>query len=334
MYINAEITKLVWSKLTRQTFKLYFCKIILFFDTGRISGKMAETKQQKIFKRWITKLKDKNRLVILNDETLEEKFSFRLSRLNVFILIGSIAILLVFITSYIIAFTPLKEYIPGFGGIAGQRDWYKFQLRLDSLEVAMKDKDLYIYNIKNIIANKEIVDELPEKAGPTQNYKDIDLKNSPEDSMLREEVENAERFSLEKDKTGLVQSNQSALGAFLFFVPVKGTISNSFDSKEGHYGIDIVAKRNEAIKSVLDGTVIFSDWTLETGYSIGIQHTQNMISIYRHNSSLLKKQGAYVRAGEPIAIIGNTGEMSSGPHLHFELWYNGSPVNPKNFIAF
>jgi murein DD-endopeptidase MepM/ murein hydrolase activator NlpD len=111
-------------------------------------------------------------------------------------------------------------------------------------------------------------------------------------------------------------------------------VTNSFSSSTRHWGVDIVAKPNEAIKATLDGVVIFSDWTLETGYTIGIQHQQNLISVYKHNASLLKKTGAYVRAGEPIAIIGSSGELSTGPHLHFELWYNGSPVNPKDYMAF
>jgi murein DD-endopeptidase MepM/ murein hydrolase activator NlpD len=127
---------------------------------------------------------------------------------------------------------------------------------------------------------------------------------------------------------------RSSIVGFLFFTPLKGIITSEFNPAQGHYGIDIVSKQNEAVKSVLDGTVIFSNWTLETGYVMSVQHSQNIVSIYKHNSVLLKKTGEYVRAGEPIAIVGETGEQITGPHLHFELWNDGRPVNPKDYITF
>ena len=297
---------------------------------------MADQKRKKRVKKWFSKLRNKYRLVILNDETLEEKLSFRLSRLNVFVAIGSLSIALVFITSYIIAFTPLKEYIPGFGSMAGQKEIYTLQIKADSLETAMKDKDLYILNIKNIISGKELVDQLPSKPDCTKIYKNITLKKSREDSLLRMEIENQDKYSVSRQKYGQSDNRQvqPAISSYLFFTPVKGIVTNNFDPLNQHYGIDIVSKPNEPVKAALDGTVIFSDWTLATGYTITVQHQQNLLTVYKHNSSILKKAGTYVKAGEPIAIIGNTGELSTGPHLHFELWFNGNPVNPKDYISF
>jgi len=297
---------------------------------------MPGQKQEKHRFLWLSRLKFKYRLVILNDETFEEKLSFRLSRLNLFVSVGSASILLFFVFSYIIAFTPLREYIPGYASVSAKRDVYQLQRQADSIESALKDKDLYIYNIKNIISGKEIVDKIPEKGtATTPVYKDIQLKSSKADSMLRAEVENKDQYSLSTPGgEELPAAPRTGISNFFFFTPLKGLVTNSFSPTSNHLGIDIVAKPNEPIKATLDGTVIFSDWTLETGYTIGIQHQQNLISIYKHNASLLKKPGTYVKAGEPIAIIGNSGELSSGPHLHFELWYNGSPVNPKDYMAF
>jgi murein DD-endopeptidase MepM/ murein hydrolase activator NlpD len=295
---------------------------------------MASDKRGNSRRRWIEKLRFKYRLVILNDETLEEKLSFRLSRLNVFIVLGSMAILLVFITTYIIAFTPLREYIPGYASVSNTKEIYRLRVKTDSLDEAMKNKDLYIINIKNIIEGKELVTELPSKQQTPVNYKNITAKKSKEDSMLRLEVENMDKYSLSEGEGEELKTYRSNISSFLFFTPLKGLITNNFDPATHHYGIDIVAQKNESVKATLDGTIIFSDWTLETGYTIGIQHQQNLISVYRHNASLLKKQGVYVRAGEPVAIFGGSGELSSGPHLHFELWYNGTPVNPKDYMAF
>ena len=154
--------------------------------------------------------------------------------------------------------------------------------------------------------------------------------------MLRVEVEGQEKYAVSSRHSSSSSHQQpvSEITSYLFFTPVKGIVTNNFDPLNHHYGIDIVAKPNEPVKSILEGTVIFSDWTLETGYTIAIQHQQNMISVYKHNSSILKKTGSFVKAGEPIAIIGNTGELTTGPHLHFELWYNGNPINPRDHISF
>jgi murein DD-endopeptidase MepM/ murein hydrolase activator NlpD len=295
---------------------------------------MAREKSKKKEKKWVIKLKDKYRLVLLNDQTLEEKLSIRLSRLNVFIVLGSLTIFLIFITTYIIAFTPLREYIPGYASVTSQKAVYEIQLRADSLEVAMREKDLYLENIKNIIAGKEMLTELPVKRDTNTDYKNITLKSSKADSDLRAEMERQDQFIITQESPDQAKTTNYNLSSFLFFTPLKGYVTNNYDPIDKHFGIDIVARKNEVVKSTLEGRIIFADWTLETGYTIGIQHQGNLISIYKHNASILKRTGSYVKAGESIAFVGGSGELSSGPHLHFELWYNGNPVNPRDYMSF
>ncbi|MFA5783162.1 MAG: M23 family metallopeptidase [Bacteroidales bacterium] len=270
----------------------------------------------------------------MNDETLEERLSFRLSRMNVFVVAGALIILLIIITTYIIAFTPLREYIPGYGSSESNRNIRELMLKADSLEEDLKNKDLYLYNIKNIIEGKEIAGTLPEKPDSTATgYDKIAFTKSKEDSMLRAEMEKQDQYNIAVIENSST-SSVSSISNFFFFAPLKGMITNNYDPAEEHYGIDIVAAKNEAIKATLDGTVIFAGWTLKTGYTIALQHQENLISVYKHNSALLKKEGDYVKAGEAIAIIGETGELSTGPHLHFELWYDGVSVNPDDYMVF
>ena len=234
-----------------------------------------------------------------------------------------------------IAYTPLKEYIPGYPNVQQKDDLYHLNKIADSLMANAQQNNLYIRNIKRIIENKDMAETPPEPVGQLNNYDTITDRKSPQDSALRVSFENQTKFNLfprnevELEATGKAQIyNQS------FFKPLNGIITAKFAPLEKHYGIDIVAPHNDAVKSVLDGTVIMSAWTLETGYVIVIQHAGNLISVYKHNAVLLKHEGDFVKAGEPIAIAGNSGEISTGPHLHFELWYNGNPVNPTNYINF
>lgn len=299
-------------------------------------AKKKKNKKQKFF----NKLKNKYKLVILNADTFEEKFSLKLSPINVFVIAGSASILLIFLTTYIIAFTPLREYIPGYTSTNMKTAMYKLLLKADSLENSINAKNLYIENIKSIISGQEIVDKIENQPQSTNiKHENTALKNSKEDSMLRAEIENIDNYTVNFSNNDKVSQKNyygsyASIKDFFFFSPLKGMTTNLFDPAGNHYGIDIVAGKNEAIKATLDGTVIFSGWTLATGYVIALQHANNIISVYKHNSALLKHQGNYVKAGEPIAIIGETGELSTGPHLHFELWFNGNPVNPKDYIVF
>jgi murein DD-endopeptidase MepM/ murein hydrolase activator NlpD len=272
-------------------------------------------------RNWISRLRNKYRLVFMNDETLEERFTFRLSRLNVFIALGTMTIILIFLTSILIAFTPLREYIPGYTNIGIQKRLYELQIKTDSIERDLSKKDLFIKNLKDIINGKDLPSDVPVNIKERQNYSEIKIRKSVEDSLLRMEIENQNKYNIIRSgSSDMAFGHEKAIGNILFFTPMKGIITNEFNPSENHFGVDLVAKHDEAVKAVLDGTVILSDWTLETGYVIVLQHKQNLISVYKHNSALLKKCGEFVKVGNPIAIIGESGELTTGPHLHFELW--------------
>ncbi len=294
-------------------------------------------KEKKNKQSFFQKLRNKYKLIVINEKTFEERFTFRLSRLNVFIVIGTISILLVVATIYIIAFTPLREYIPGYTNVKMQKNLYNLVLKTDSLQIELNRRDFYIEIIKNAMEGKSIsnIDANFTNSENKNNYDSISLTKSVEDSLLREEFENLDKFNLlySDEETGAAFSS-SSISSYFFFTPLKGKIINGFNLKNKHYGIDIIGKENDVIKATLDGTVIFSTWTFETGYIICIQHQANIISVYKHNSALLKSEGNFVKAGESIAILGNSGKLTTGPHLHFELWYNGNPVNPADYMTF
>ena len=278
----------------------------------------------------IQRLRHKYRLVILNEETFEEKVSLRLSQLNVFVIVGMSSLTLILLVILLIAFTPLREFIPGYANVNVRKQGVENFLKSDSIELALLHNNLYIDNIKHIIEGDPITFDDVTYIDSTVDYNDITNEPIEEDSVLRNMVETEEKYSL-FNKAGSTPGN---ISSFIFFTPLVGTVTNQFNIKTHHFGLDIVAPKNEAIKATLDGTVIFAEWTSETGYVIQLQHADNIISIYKHNSALHKKVGDHVKAGEVIAIVGNTGEFSTGPHLHFELWYNGIPINPEDYMMF
>ncbi|MCM4161978.1 MULTISPECIES: M23 family metallopeptidase [unclassified Arenibacter] len=275
------------------------------------------------------KLLHKYRLVILNESTFEEKISFKLSRMNVFVT-GSLFIIgLIGFTILLIAFTPLREYIPGYSSTKLKRQATELTYRTDSLVATLNYTNRYLDNIRKVlrgdIENNEINrDSLFDQY--TLDPSTIDLTPTKEDSLLRAQV------ALE-DKYNLFERNINSTGQVLFS-PLSGTISQEFDAENEHFAVDIVAPTDSPIKAVANGTVIFAEWTAETGYVIILEHMDGLISVYKHNGSLNKGQGDVVRSGEVIASVGNTGELTTGPHLHFELWSNGSPIDPLNFIDF
>lgn len=276
------------------------------------------------------KLKYKYRFVILNDETFEEKFNFRLSRLNVYTALGVGSLLLIALVTVLIAFTPLREFIPGYTDVTIRKTGIENTLKLDSLENVLRQKEQYLTNINRIIQGEPINFNDSLVVDTTINYKNIVNEKIPEDSLLRVMIETEEKYNLFKS----AGRTPSSISSLIFFNPLKGIVTEQFNARKQHFGVDLVAPKDEAIKATLDGTVIFAEWTSETGYVIQLQHSNNLISIYKHNSVLHKKQGDKVKAGDVIAIVGNTGELSSGPHLHFELWYNGIPLNPEEYMLF
>jgi murein DD-endopeptidase MepM/ murein hydrolase activator NlpD len=277
------------------------------------------------------RLRDKYRLIIYNDNTFEEVGFIRLTGFNLLWILGALSFIMVSLTFVLIAYTSVRELIPGYPDTNIRREIVMNALRLDSLEHEIVKRDLYFQNINSIIMGRK-----PANVGDTSSQKNqeknIVFSKSPKDSLLRLQVEDEEQFNL------AVNTNEkyvtTNLSQIHFFTPLRGVVTNGFYSETNHYGTDIVAGPNEVIKATLDGTVILASWTLETGYVIQIQHENNIISVYKHNAELLKKAGSRVVAGEPIAIVGNSGELTSGPHLHFELWFNGRPLNPEDYIVF
>ncbi len=292
-----------------------------------------EDKKGSLLKRLQKKMNDKYRLVIMNDTTLERKFSFRLTRMNVFVAVGALVMILVIATTFLIAYTPLREYIPGYGDVSMQKELYALVQKADSLQTEVILREKYMQNIRDVINGKDFSMKNIQKPSDTakKDYNNLDVSKSKEDSLLRQEFEELDQYSL---MTPGIQGSDPTISNYFFFTPVQGTITNGFNPAARHYGIDIVAQKNDAVKAVLDGTVLFSTWTLKTGYVIAIQHQSDIISLYKHNSALLKREGDYVKAGDPIAIVGNSGEVTTGPHLHFELWYKGKAVNPREYITF
>tara|TARA_R110001632_G_scaffold90568_1_gene194520 strand:+ start:25989 stop:26858 length:870 start_codon:yes stop_codon:yes gene_type:complete len=275
------------------------------------------------------KLTDKYRLVVLNENTFEERLALKLSRLNVFIFGGVFSIFLILGTILLIAFTPIKEYIPGYSSTKLKTDATKLTFETDSLKNRLAVLENYTKSIKSVLTGEitadDTIDSIQELSKRTQ-IDESKLNATKQDSIFREKIESRDRFPLSDELQNKVK--------IVFFAPISGTVSQSFNSENKHFALDVVAKTGTPVKAVADGTVIFSEWTTETGYVIIIKHANNYISVYKHNGTLLKEQGDLVQSGEAIASVGSTGELTTGPHLHFELWSDGYAVNPTNYIDF
>lgn len=283
--------------------------------------------KEKRAKKFRKKLLHKYRLVILNEETFEERFSFKLNRFNVFVFSTLFALFLILLTTFIIAFTPLREYIPGYSSTSLKKNATQLTYKTDSLQQIIDVNEQYLASIKKVLTgdvktinfNKDSIIEVA-KTDPS-----VLIRTSRKDSLLRQAV-------AKEDKYNPLTAPQ--VQAYILFAPVKGTITEGYDSKRKHYAVDVVTIKDSPVKAVADGTIIFAEWTAATGYVIILKHDNNLISVYKHNAMLTKEQGEIVKAGEVIGTVGNTGELTTGPHLHFELWRDGFPVNPTSFIDF
>lgn len=288
---------------------------------------MAKTENNKR-RNW----RDKYRFSVYNDKTFEEVWHIRMTRYNGFLVLTFILLTVVTITTSLLSFTNLREFIPGYPDGNTIRNIRMNVTKLDSLERELELRDQYFRNVNAIISGREPLDRV---AGQDTmvNYENITFNRSQEDSLLRVQVEQEEQYNLTLS-FGFRDDNVS-LANIHFFPPVKGIVSGNFDPRTKHYGTDIVTSPKAVVAATLDGTVIFTGWTMETGYVIQLQHSNNLISVYKHNATLLKEAGDNVVAGESISVIGNSGELyTSGPHLHFEIWYRGEPLNPQNYILF
>lgn len=275
--------------------------------------------------------RDKYKFAIYNDTTFEEVWRVRITQYNAFLLIASLVLFLIGATASLIAFTNIREFIPGYPDLTMRRNILMSAIRLDSLERELALRDKYFANLNAIISGKQPIEPI-QRRDTAKNYEAIKFANSSDDQALRTKVEQEEQFNL---VLGPRLTESTSLASLHFFPPVKGIISGKYDLRTKHFGTDIVTKPKSPVLAALDGTVIFTGWTMETGYVIEIQHINNLVSVYKHNASLLKEAGDLVRAGEAISVVGDSGELyTSGPHLHFEIWYKGSPLDPEKHILF
>jgi murein DD-endopeptidase MepM/ murein hydrolase activator NlpD len=286
-------------------------------------------KPKKTLSSWLT---TRYQLIIRNEENFAEKTSmgFTYSKVILFsvILFTGLFVLSLFMSKTILA----KWFDPKHEQMVLNQQLFELALKVDSLGIEVDRKDRFIANFQRVLSGDTInfKDPANKFRGESQPLsKPTSLKPAPTDSAFRKDFEKSD-LSL----TSLTNSKYSELQETFFYSPITGFVSDQYDVKKSHMGVDVVAKANEPIKCIADGTVIFSSWTQDSGYVIVIQHRGNLISTYKHNAQLLKKVGTFVNGGEIIAIVGNSGELTNGPHLHFELWYNGNSLNPEEFVTF
>lgn len=288
---------------------------------------MADKEKKKLVQR----LRNQYRLSVLNETTFEEKLSILLTPLNLIFLLSASILLIGGFTYMAIAFTPLKEYvIPDFTDYRYRDDANYSRQVVDSLLLANSQKDRYVEDLR-IILSGGVIEDPAQDTLEQDTEEEITFVLSPQDSALRARISREDRYDVNMED----EENKPINFKQVFpFKPIDGTISSVFDAKIRHYGVDIIAPQNEVVKAIMDGTVIFASYTIDGGNVIQLQHDYNTVSIYKHNSMLFKKVGDKVKAGSSIAVIGESGDHAEGPHVHFELWQNGIPVDPTAFFVF
>ena len=290
---------------------------------------MNTVKNKKENKGFFKKLFNDYKVVVSSEDTFEEKLAFKASKINAFLLMLVYSAILISFTIGIVFFTELRELVPGYSSSDLLNRAVYLTQKTDSLERQIELNNKFYKSIEDVLSGK--IDEFI----PRENISvdstiseslALTILPSSEDSILRKYVENEDKFNLTKNE--LVIENK------MFYSPIKGDITQSFNFEENHFAVDISADVGTPVKSILDGKILFSEWSVDTGHVIIIDHGDNIISVYKHNSKLLKEQNDYVQAGEVIAYSGNQGNLSSGPHLHFELWNNGTPIDPEPLLNF
>lgn len=288
-------------------------------------------------------IKHKHRFVVIDNDTFKEKFSFRLSGINLFVFTGVTVIVLIVLTAVLIAFTPLREYIPGYTDTEMIEQTYVNAKKIDSLETALADQEWVVATVQALLRGENMgaeVDSVMADSAASLSVVAGVYRHSKEDSLLRLEVESEDnRYEV---KSARVQSSGTVASAAdmqptvtqLFFAPIKGNVVKPYSSAMRHYGVDIAAASGSPVNAAYSGTVVSTGFAAEYGHVIVLQHPAGVITIYRNNSALLKHQGDAVRAGEPIAFVGTGSTTELGPHLHMEVWVNGMPVNPEEYISF
>lgn len=285
-------------------------------------------KKKRSRKAFWNNIKFKYKLTIINENTLEEIVGLHVSKLNGVSVLLSVLILLFLFAASIITFTPLRNYLPGYMNSNIRAQVVENALRVDSLQQLVDRQNMYIMNIQDIFSGKVQVDTVHSMDSLTDMRQDSLMKRTEREEEFRRQYEEVEKYNL----TSIV--SQPDVNGLIFYRPTRGMISGHFDVPKKHFGTDIAANPNESVLAALDGTVIFSSYTAETGYVIGVQHNRDFVSVYKHCGSLLKREGDTVKGGEAIALVGNSGTFSTGPHLHFELWHKGRAVNPEKYIVF
>ncbi|MCH1436495.1 MAG: M23 family metallopeptidase [Flavobacteriales bacterium] len=281
-------------------------------------------------KSFFDQLKQRLRIVLFDEQSYEELESVSLTRFQLFIRILSVLFLICSLTVLIIAFTPLREFIPGYSPSHLSKNLINLSLKTDSLLTEIQIKDQKFKILEKVVRGEAFNDSVFYDSSKLVVVDEEALKASSQDSVFREAIEREGRFNVLSE----LEKKPSELRNIAFYAPIKGMVSDAFDLQSDHFGVDVVAPENEAIKACLPGTIVLANWTTETGYTLVIQHENDLISTYKHNSVLLKKVGSIVKAGDVIAIIGNSGRLSTGPHLHFELWHKGKAINPEHHILF